>query len=88
MKHQLNEIIVIGKASAKIVKTILIPKDHSLELTLMDFLQQNGITVASSCNGVGACQKCLVNKSLLSCQITLDDFMNNNPERRVEISYL
>lgn len=83
-----NSIIVFGKASQKIVKRITIPTDLAVDISLMDFLRNNGITIASSCGGVGTCQKCLVNNSLVSCQISLKLFIEKSPQAIVEISYL
>jgi Na+-transporting NADH:ubiquinone oxidoreductase subunit NqrF len=54
----------------------------------MNFLISNKITIASSCNGVGSCQKCIVNKSILSCQLTLSNFVKMTPSLKIEISYL
>jgi Na+-transporting NADH:ubiquinone oxidoreductase subunit NqrF len=79
---------VAGLASQKIVKIIPIPNDLPAGLSLMNFLIANGITVASSCGGEGVCKKCLVNRTVLSCQITLLEFIKISPSLRVEISYL
>ena len=83
-----SSITIIGLASQKIVKYINIPEVFDEDQSLMSFLKNNGVTVASSCDGVGACKKCLCNKSLLSCQITLKSFIEQNPALQVEISYL
>lgn len=83
-----KKIIVFGNASLKIIKIIPISNNISNELSLMNFLRESGITIASSCDGVGICQKCSVNKTLLSCQISLNDFIKKYPLGRVEISYL
>ncbi|MGZ3788072.1 MAG: 2Fe-2S iron-sulfur cluster-binding protein [Bacteriovorax sp.] len=81
-------LTVLGLASKKIVKSIPVPEPVPKDLTLMDFLVENGITIASSCAGAGRCRKCVVNQTLLSCQITLKLFINNNSDTIVEISYL
>jgi Na+-transporting NADH:ubiquinone oxidoreductase subunit NqrF len=83
-----QSITVIGGASQKIVKIIPIPNDLSPDLSLMNFLTTNGITVASSCSGVGSCKKCVINTAILSCQITVLEFIDKNPSKRIEISYL
>jgi len=83
-----QEITIAGLASLKIIKIISIPKNLSEELSLMDFLTSNGITIASSCSGVGSCHKCFVNKSILSCQISVLKFIETTPSLRIEISYL
>ena len=83
-----KEIIVAGLASLKILKIIPIQNDQFLELSLMELLIANGITIASSCNGVGSCHKCLINKNILSCQISVLKFIETNPTLKIEISYL
>jgi Na+-transporting NADH:ubiquinone oxidoreductase subunit NqrF len=89
MNSQANySLIVFGNASQKVVKTITIPPQIPGDLSLMDFLRASGITIASSCGGVGGCQKCLVNGTLISCQISLKLFVEKYPLLRVEISYL
>lgn len=81
-------VTVVGLASQKIVKIIPVPERFAEDLSLMNFLQGHGITIASSCDGMGTCKKCLVNHKLLSCQITLIDFLDVNPAAIVEIAYL
>ncbi len=81
-------IEIMGLASKSIVKKIPVPSPIPENLSLMNFLISNKITIASSCNGVGSCQKCIVNKSILSCQLTLSNFIKMTPSLRVEISYL
>jgi len=83
-----NSITVFGKASQKIITKIPIPPHFPEDLSLMDFLRNNAITIASSCSGVGTCHKCLVNTSLISCQISLKIFIEKYPQLTVEISYL
>ncbi|MDD4976335.1 MAG: hypothetical protein PHY93_18395 [Bacteriovorax sp.] len=83
-----QSITVAGLASQKIIKIIPITNNLPPELSLMNFLIANGVTIASSCGGVGVCNKCLLNRTVLSCQITLLEFIDINPSLRVEISYL
>ena len=83
-----REIIVKGLASQKIIKVIPIQDNLSTTLILMNFLIENGITIASSCSGVGSCKKCFINCTLLSCQLTLLEFIKMTPSMTVEISYL
>ena len=81
-----NEIIVIGEASQKKLLQITPPER---DITLMDYLREQSISVASSCYGEGVCQKCklIVNdKEVLSCQIRLFDLVENNII--IKISYL
>ena len=81
-------ILVIGLASNKVVREILIPDNFPKDLSLMNFLMDKGITIASSCGGVGSCKKCIFNHTQLSCQITLENFIADSSTLRVEISYL
>ena len=81
-------IIIFGLASNKIIKKIVIPNKLSEKISLMDFLISNNITIASSCGGDGACKRCVVNNNLLSCQISLSEFIRQNETTIVEISYL
>ena len=67
---------VYGKASKKIIKEIEITNKVSKE-NLMNFLREKEIPIASSCYGEGICRKCIVNKDLLSCQIYLDQVIQN-----------
>jgi Na+-transporting NADH:ubiquinone oxidoreductase subunit NqrF len=85
----LNKIIKVkGLASNKLVKTISIPHSTIKNISLMDFLRANSITIASSCNGEGTCKKCVVNNELISCQISLENFTNDNEVSIVEVAYL
>lgn len=75
---------VIGTASQR--ETILKPTAQDLKLTLMNYLIQEGFTIASSCSGEGACKKCVVNEDLISCQITVGEVLRKYHE--IKISYL
>ena len=81
-------LTIFGLASEKVVKIIPISGTIALDLSLMNFLISNGITIASSCGGVGGCHKCLINRTQISCQVSLIEFLKLNPSGRVEISYL
>ncbi len=61
------------------------PEENTL---LMDFLRAHGIPVASSCAGDGVCRKCVVNGEVLSCQLTVEQFLKDYPSGVVEIGYL
>ncbi|MBP9681630.1 MAG: hypothetical protein KBD76_09510 [Bacteriovorax sp.] len=81
-------LIVKGLASGKIRGTFPIDHLKSHELSLMEFLLEQKITIASSCLGKGQCKKCLINQNILSCQISLKDFIQNQDQAIVEVSYL
>lgn len=84
---QMQIVVVKGLASGKIVKKLTVGKMRP-DLSLMDFLMENKITIASSCGGAGTCKKCVVNKNLLSCQISLPEFVRDNESVIVEVAYL
>lgn len=80
-------LIVFGKASNNIIANITVDEITDVNKSLMFILLLNKITIASSCNGEGKCQKCLVNNNVLSCQISLNNFINNFGNK-IEINYL
>lgn len=80
-------IKVKGLASGKLVQDVTI-REPIEDISLMDFLLQKGIPIASSCQGQGVCSKCTVNNNLLSCQITLKNFLKLSPHQEISISYL
>jgi Na+-transporting NADH:ubiquinone oxidoreductase subunit NqrF len=79
------QITVKGLASQQEIKLDVTPEQ--LELTVLNFLYYHEIPVASSCSGEGICGKCVVNQAILSCQITLEAFIQQYGNV-VEISYL
>lgn len=86
----MKELNVFGRASQKIVKTIKITPDD-LSTNLMEFLLSHGIPVASSCNGDGACLKCIVTangEKILTCQIDISDLFQELDSVTVIFSYL
>ncbi|WP_127716433.1 2Fe-2S iron-sulfur cluster-binding protein [Halobacteriovorax sp. HLS] len=65
-------IEIFGNASQSTVKKLTVQKlDYSL--TLLTFLRNNSIPVASSCNGEGVCKKCLVNTDIVSCELKMSE---------------
>ena len=85
------ELKIFGKASKTLYKTIEVLRPNNI--SLMDFLRNNGVPVASSCYGEGVCKKCVVNKDILSCQIRILDFISNTDSQetsniQIEIDYL
>ena len=64
------------------IKGLASGKNHQItvqpfELTNphMNFLMSHSFHIASSCSGEGVCKKCIVNKTIISCQITVQDFL-------------
>lgn len=80
-------IKIKGLASGKVIKNINI-EEPIQEISLMDFLLAYGIPIASSCQGQGVCSKCTINNNLLSCQISLKNFLKLSPCQEISISYL
>lgn len=76
---------VIGDASKKEYKISVLKDD--LELSLLLFLTKNGLPIASSCSGKNVCKKCVVNEQVLSCSLTVKDFINKH-NTNIRISYL
>ena len=75
------------------LKALASQKKYSLEinhsdqeLSLLDFLRKNNFPIASSCNGDGVCEKCIVNKNILSCQISVGDVLKR--KMIIEVGYL
>jgi Na+-transporting NADH:ubiquinone oxidoreductase subunit NqrF len=90
MVQRMKNLIVFGRASQKVVRTISITSED-LSTNLMELLLDNGIPVASSCNGEGACLKCILtanDEKILSCQIDLATLFLDNDSVTVVFSYL
>lgn len=85
-------LTVFGKASQKIIANISIAPEALFEygqISLMNFLINNGIRIASSCSGEGVCKKCVVNENLISCQMTLAEYLNEkNDDTIIIVNYL
>ncbi len=62
----MHQVIIFGQASQSHIKKIILT-DEDLDKTILEFLQDNHIPVASSCMGEGICRKCIVNDNILSC---------------------
>jgi Na+-transporting NADH:ubiquinone oxidoreductase subunit NqrF len=80
-------LTIRGDASCKIIKIINIEVINT-KISLMDFLISENLPIASSCKGEGVCQKCTVNDRLVSCQISLQAFLQLDPAPIVSVSYL
>ncbi|PIK15828.1 2Fe-2S iron-sulfur cluster-binding protein [Halobacteriovorax sp. JY17] len=80
------EVIIFGQASHTQIKKITL-KESDLEKTILEFLQENKIPVASSCMGEGICKKCVINENILSCFKLVKDIYNWE-KPTIYISYL
>jgi Na+-transporting NADH:ubiquinone oxidoreductase subunit NqrF len=70
-------------------------RENSLEFTseelnrdLLSWLRSKGITIASSCDGEGVCKKCNIQNGWLTCELTLKEFLERQPDGKIFVSYL
>jgi ferredoxin len=86
----MKELVIYGRASQKEIKTIVLTA-NDFQLNLMELLLDNGIPVASSCNGDGVCLKCILTvngEKVLSCQCNVSDIFKDHDSVTVLFSYL
>jgi ferredoxin len=70
------ELKVQGLASRKEVASFAFAQASDIpHLSLMDFLRDNKIPIASSCFGEGVCRRCKVNDGLLTCQVSVYEYL-------------
>ena len=79
------QIEIVGLASGKVITLQYNEKD--LKLTLLAFLTSKNIPIASSCNGEGVCRKCTIQNDWLTCRLTLEVFLRDQPDGKIYISY-
>ncbi len=80
------QVTLIGMASGK---SFLLEYSHSeLEKILLNFLLEKEVTIASSCSGHGICKKCTIQQDWLTCEMTLKQFLERQPDGKIYISYL
>jgi Na+-transporting NADH:ubiquinone oxidoreductase subunit NqrF len=70
------QIIIRGKASGKEVKKLSVSMQDQNK-NLLDFLRENQVAVASSCDGDNVCKLCKTDKNILVCNFTVIDYYNN-----------
>lgn len=68
------EIEVFGMASNSVVQKIII-QEVDLIKNLMDFLREKGLPIASSCLGKMQCKKCVINGYLMSCSVSVKEYL-------------
>lgn len=76
------QIKVKGRASGKL-QTINVSA-FELELSLLDFLHQHEIPIASSCSGKKQCRKCVDSSGALTCELKVADYL----DKTIEFDYL
>jgi hypothetical protein len=79
-------IEVVGLASGRSNFLEYSPSD--LDTDLLTYLRAKGITIASSCDGEGVCKKCNIQNGWLTCELTLKEFLERQPDKKVFVSYL
>ncbi len=87
MVPQVRCLKVFGQASGNVVLDLVLDTAYD-HLTLLELLQEQRIPIASSCRGLGQCQKCVVtinHEKHLSCLIQIK---NLGPSTTLEVSYL
>ncbi|WP_372654449.1 2Fe-2S iron-sulfur cluster-binding protein [Halobacteriovorax sp.] len=82
----MQQVIIFGQASQTEIQKIQLQAED-LDKTILEFLQDNNIPVASSCMGEGVCKKCVINENILSCFKLVRDILEwESPT--IYISYL
>lgn len=82
----LPQVKVKGQASNRTYTIECSQQD--LEKKLMFFLQENNLPIASSCSGKNVCRKCVINNDVLSCQISLQDWLKQRKNEEIKVGYL
>ena len=80
------QIEIKGKASGKSLYISYNTED--LSEILLKFLRAKGVTIASSCDGQGVCKKCDIQNGWLTCEMTLEEFIQRQPEKQIIVGYL
>mgnify|MGYP001569483212 CR=1 FL=1 len=81
----MQSISLVGVASGE--SKVLKYQIQNLEMSMLAFLQLNNIPIASSCGGKRVCETCTINGNILSCAITLEEFISNHG-KVIEVDYL
>lgn len=80
------QIEVLGLASGR--SYFLTYETSELNEILLDFLRKKNITIASSCDGEGVCKKCEIQNGWLTCQLTLEQFIQRQSNGKIFVGYL
>jgi Na+-transporting NADH:ubiquinone oxidoreductase subunit NqrF len=80
------QIEVKGNASGR--SEFISYEDLDLHEVLLTFLRKKGITIASSCDGKGVCKKCVIQNDWLTCEMTLKEFLQRQPNGQITVGYL
>ena len=80
------QIEIKGKSSGR--SEFISYDDLDLTEVLLTFLRKKGITIASSCDGEGVCKKCVIQNDWLTCEMTLKEFLQRQPNGQITVGYL
>lgn len=80
----LIEIVGLASGTSKFLEY----QPDDLKTDLLTWLRSHGITVASSCDGEGVCKKCGIQNGWLTCEMTLEELLEKQPDKKVFITYL
>ena len=80
------QIEIKGNASGR--SEFISYEDLDLTEVLLTFLRKKGITIASSCDGEGVCKKCVIQNDWLTCEMTLKEFLQRQPNGQITVGYL
>ena len=80
------QIEIKGNASGR--SEFISYEDMDLTEVLLTFLRKKGITIASSCDGEGVCKKCVIQNDWLTCEMTLKEFLQRQPNGQITVGYL
>ncbi len=79
-------IEIFGKASG--TSRFLEYSLTDLDINLLEWLRSRGVTIASSCDGVGVCKKCIIQNGWPTCELTLKTFLERSPDGIIIVDYL
>jgi Na+-transporting NADH:ubiquinone oxidoreductase subunit NqrF len=79
-------VTIVGMASGK--RQHLQVPTSDLKENLLKWLRTQNITIASSCDGEGVCKKCVIQNDWLTCQLTLEEFLQHQPDGLIYVAYL
>ncbi len=80
------QIKVKGLASGRVYPVEALEGDYPKNL--LDWLREKKFTIASSCGGEGVCKKCSIQNDWLTCELTLKEFLERQPDGIIEVAYL
>lgn len=79
-------IEIVGLASKTHKNLDVAPGE--LDMNLLKWLRERGVTIASSCDGEGVCKKCVIQNDWLTCKLTLKEFLERQPDGKIFVGYL